>query len=310
MVDVSNMKPTRVKTISEFHRLRGLPGPEHPSVSVVNIETIRHAQDQNPDNYVFDFYMISIKKASNIKYRYGQQEYDFDYSGGVMFFMAPNQVFGFETGDRPVIQSGWILLIHPDFLWNTQLVKTINKYEYFDYSVNEALFLSEKEQDIITGLMRSIQQETQSNIDDFSQDIIISQIETLLNYGERFYHRQFITRKIINHKILTRLEDLLTGYFNSDDLMKKGLPSVRYIAAMLNVTPNYLSGLLKVLTGQSTQQHIHNKLIEKAKEQLSTTDLSVGEISRMLGFEHPQSFNKLFKKKTNLSPLEFRESFN
>ena len=157
---------------------------------------------------------------------------------------------------------------------------------------------------------RDKKDEYHNNIDKFSQDIIISQIEVLLNYSDRFYHRQFITRKVTNHKILDRLEDILDEYFNGDDLMEKGLPSVQFVADALNVSPNYLSGLLKVMTGQSTQQHIHEKLIEKAKEKLSTTDLSVSEIAYALGFEHPQSFSKLFKTKTRLSPLEFRRSFN
>lgn len=158
--------------------------------------------------------------------------------------------------------------------------------------------------------MKNIQQEYYTNIDKFSQNIIISQIEVLLNYSERFYHRQFITRKITNHKILNQLEEILTTYFNGDDLVMHGLPSVQHIADTLNVSANYLSGLLKTLTGQSTQQHIHEKLIEKAKEKLSTTDLSVSEIAYELGFEHPQSFSKLFKTKARLSPLEFRQSFN
>jgi AraC-like DNA-binding protein len=140
--------------------------------------------------------------------------------------------------------------------------------------------------------------------------VIISQLELLLTYADRFYHRQFITRKITNHKILDRLEKILDEYFASEAILKNGLPGVQYIAEQLNVSPNYLSGLLKVLTGQSTQQHIHDKLIEKAKEKLSTTDLSVSEIAYELGFEHPQSFSKLFKTKTKLSPLAFRQSFN
>jgi AraC-like DNA-binding protein len=203
-----------------------------------------------------------------------------------------------------------MLLIHPDFLWNTPLAKTIKQYEYFDYSVNEALFLSEKEEVTIINLIKNIQSEYHSNIDKFSQDVIIAQLELLLTYAERFYHRQFITRKITNHKIVNRLEDLLSAYFNSDDLLKKGLPSVQYVADSLNVSPNYLSSLLKVLTGQSTQQHIHEKLIGKAKEKLSTTDLTVSEIAYELGFEYPQSFSKLFRSKTHLSPLAFRDSFN
>jgi AraC-like DNA-binding protein len=299
----------RIKTISEFHRLRGLPKPEHPLISLVNYEAIKHSDNSNQFNWVLDFYSISLKRNFNAKIKYGQQEYDFDE--GIMFFMAPGQVFGIEaTKGLEPRHSGWILLIHPDFLWNTPLAKTIKQYEYFDYSVHEALFLSDKEEATMAGIVQNIQQEYHSNIDKFSQNIIIAQLEVLLTYAERFYQRQFITRKISNHKILDRLEDILTEYFNNDALINQGLPSVQYVAEKLNVSPNYLSGLLKVLTGQSTQQHIHEKLIEKAKEKLSTTHLSVSEIAYALGFEHPQSFSKLFKTKTNLSPLEFRQSFN
>ena len=304
-----NAQPLRIKSISEYHQAAGLPKPEHPLISVINLETVQQVPGTEPINLVFDFYSISLKRNCNTKFRYGQQRYDFDE--GVMFFMSPGQVFGIEVGkDVPIRRTGWLLLVHPDFLWNTALAKTIKQYEYFDYSVNEALFLSDKEETAIIGIMQSIEQEYKSNIDKFSQNIIIAQLELLFVQSDRFYHRQFITRKITNHKILTRLEEILSNYFNSDDLVNKGLPSVQYVADKLNVSPNYLSDLLKVLTGQSTQQHIHDKLIEKAKEKLSTTDLSVGEIAYELGFEHSQSFSKLFKSKTDFSPLEFRKSFN
>ena len=203
-----------------------------------------------------------------------------------------------------------MLLIHPDFLWNTGLARSIKQYEYFDYTVNEALFVSEQEEKKIRHIIGNIEQECQSNIDKFSKQIIISQIETLLNYAERFYNRQFITREKSHHEILNRLEKLLNDHFNHEDASVKGLPNVNAIASSLNVSSKYLSTLLKVLTGQNTQQHIHDKLIEKAKERLSTTSLSVGEIAYELGFEHPQSFSKLFKTKTRQSPLEFRASFN
>jgi len=306
---MTTITPTRIKTIAEFHRLRGLPKPEHPLISVVNIETVDSSDSNESASLILDFYSISIKRCLLTKFKYGQQEYDFDE--GVMFFIAPGQVFKIEVEPNSIHKrSGWFLLIHPDFLWNTALAKTIKQYEYFDYSVHEALFLSDKEETAMIGIMHSIQQEYQSNIDKFSQDIIIAQLELLLVHADRFYHRQFLTRKITNHKILNRLEELLTNYFNSDNLTDKGLPSVQYIAKTLNVSPNYLSDLLKVLTGQSTQQHIHDKLIEKAKERLSTTDLSVSEIAYELGFEHSQSFSKLFKAKTDLSPMKFRQSFN
>lgn len=303
------MQPIRIKSISEFHRLRGLPKTEHPLISVVNVADIKRGDNNEMTNFVFDFYSISMKRNCNGKFRYGQQQYDFDE--GTMFFISPNQVFGvYYNKEETNKQSGWMLLIHPDFLWNTSLAKKIKQYEYFDYSVHEALFLSEKEETIIANVMQNIQQEYHSNIDKFSQNVIIAQLELLLTYSERFYQRQFITRKISNHQILNRLEDILNEYFNSNDIIKQGLPTVQNMAEALNVSPNYLSGLLKVLTGQSTQQHIHDRLIEKAKEKLSTTDLSISEIAYELGFEHPQSFSKLFKTKTKFSPLAFRQSFN
>ncbi|MCS3797196.1 helix-turn-helix domain-containing protein [Niastella sp. OAS944] len=226
-----------------------------------------------------------------------------------MFFIAPGQVLT-VTIDTASEHSGWMLLIHPDFLWNTALAKSIKRYDYFDYSVNEALFLSDKEESIINNVVQNIKREYHSNIDKFSQNIIISNIETLLNYAERFYQRQFITRKISNHQILNRLEEFLDDYFNSDEILKTGLPTVQLVAEKLNVSSTYLTNLLRVINGKNTQQHIHDKLIEKAKEKLSTTNLTVAEIAYELGFEHSQSFSKLFKAKTTLSPLQFRQSFN
>lgn len=306
---MKNTQPHHIKTISEYHRFRGLPKPEHPLMSVINLDEIGNLSADEQTSWIFDFYSIALKRNvdSRVKYKYGQQTYDFDE--GVMFFISPKQVFSVETdGDYKL--SGWMLLIHPDFLWQSPLAKSIKQYDFFSYSANEALHLSDKEETTIIDIFQSIKQEYVSNIDKFSQPVIISQLELLLNYSDRFYHRQFITRKITNHKILNRLEELLKEYFDQDSLIESGLPTVQNIAKELNVSPNYLSGLLKTLTGQSTQQHIHEKLIEKAKEKLSITSLSVSEIAYDLGFEHSQSFSKLFKTKTNLSPLEYRQSFN
>ena len=301
----------RIHSISKFHQLRGLPRPEHPLISIIDYSTIHRPADIGEVNWIFDFYQISVKRGIDGKFKYGQQEYDFDFDEGVMFFIAPNQVFKIEISNQPGRErSGWMLLIHPDFFWNTSLAINIKQYEFFDYTVNEALFLSEKEENTLSGIIENIQQEYHSNIDRFSKQIIVSHIEALLNYSERFYHRQFITREKSNHQILERLEKLLDDYFDCDDLTLKGLPSVQYIADNLNLSSKYLSGLLKVLTGQSTQQHIHDKLLNKAKEKLATSSLSISEIAYQLGFEHSQSFSKLFKAKTNLSPLEFRQSFN
>jgi len=306
---MGNQQPYKIKTINQYHQILSLPKPEHPLISVINLESITQATMNEPKSLMYGFYCISLKRDINFKQKYGQQEYDFDE--GVMSFISPNQVFGIEINENSEMKpSGWMLLIHPDFLWNSSLAKTMKKYEYFEYSVNEALHLSEKEETTITGIVKSIEQEYHSNIDKFTQDIIISQLEVLLNYSERFYQRQFITRKISNDKILNRVEEILKEYFEKDDLIKKGLPTVQYISEKLNLSPNYLRGLLKTLTGLNTQQHIHEKLIEKAKEKLSSTDLSVSEIAYELGFEHSQSFSKLFKTKTKLSPLEFRQSYH
>lgn len=303
-------KPFRIKTISEFHQFRNLPKPAHPLVSVINLEEAQKFPE-SVSSLVLDFYSIALKRNFTGTVKYGQQAYDFNE--GTMFFMSPNQVFSIEQNPSEAAEpSGWkwVMLIHPDFIWNTPLAKKIKQYDFFNYSINEALFLSEKEEETIDGIIANIQQEYYTSIDKFSKPIIISHIETLLNYSERFYNRQFITREKANHQILGRLEKLLDDYFNADDLISKGLPSVQYVAQTLNVSPNYLGGLLKALTGLTTQQHIHEKLIAKAKEQLSTTDLDVSEIAYQLGFGHLQSFSKFFKSKTKLSPLEFRHSFN
>ncbi len=301
--------PHHIKTIAEYHRLMELPKPEHPLVSVVKFEDIKRHPGNSPKSIIHNFYSIALKKNFTAKMKYGQQDFDFDE--GVMHFMAPKQVLSVQTTNKDEFKhTGWLLLIHPDFLWNTPLSKKIKQYKYFSYQVNEALHLSAKEEAMITTIIQNIAQEYYANIDSLSQDVIIAQIELLLTYSERFYQRQFITRKISNHKILNQLEELLSEYFSTDDLVDKGIPTVQFIADNLHISPNYLSHLLQLLTGQSTKQFIQEKVIDLAKEKLSTTDLSMSEIAYELGFEHPQSFSKLFKIKTNLSPLEFRQSFN
>lgn len=304
-------QPYPIKTISEFHRLLGLPKLEHPLISVIEIKPFEHIPAGIPENISCGFYSIALKKGFKppVKFKYGQQAYDFDE--GVLSFMSPGQVSGFEPEKySSPNQSGWMLLIHPDFLWNTPLAGKIRKYEFFDYAVNEALFLSDKEEATLTQIIGNISQEYHNNMDKFSHDIIITQLESLLSYSERFYQRQFMTRRIVNHQILDRLNSLLMNWFDGAEISPKGLPSVTYLAGQLHVSPDYLSAMLKTLTGLTTQQHIHEKLIEKAKQQLSTTNLSVSEIAYQLGFEHSQSFSKLFKSKTNQSPLEFRKAFN
>jgi len=282
----------------------------HPSISVLELSAVNDEFLEVAGSMVFDFYCISLKRNFNLNLKYGQQRYDFDE--GILYFMSPGQVFGMEQDVNGASNEvrGWMLLIHPDFLWNTPLAKSIKKYDFFDYSVNEALFLSDKEEAIIAGILQNIQQEYQANMDKFSQHIIINQLEALFNYADRFYHRQFLTRKIANHQVLERLDDLLKEAFSSGNLMSSGVPSVQQIADRLHLSRNYLSSLLTTTTGRNTQQHIQDKLIAVAKERISTTNLSVNEIAYEFGFEHPQSFSRIFKAKTGMSPLAFRASFN
>ena len=299
----------RFGTISEFHEFRQLPKPHHPLLSVVDVSAAAPPGPDEPDSLVLDFYAVSIKRMRNVAATYGQQP--FDFKEGVLSFMAPGQVFSIAVADKEAVveKSGWVLNIHPDFLWNTPLAKTIRQYDFWEYSLSEALFLSAREEATLTGILLAIEQEYTATIDRFSKQIIVSHLENLLSYADRFYHRQFLTREKANHEVLARLETLLTACFDGPNAGAGGLPTVQYVADCLHLSPKYLSNLLRVATGQNTQQHIHARLLAKAKEKLSATTLTVAEIAYALGFEHPQSFSKLFKSKTSLSPLEFRASF-
>ncbi|RIV23901.1 AraC family transcriptional regulator [Fibrisoma montanum] len=302
---MATSKPYRIESITQLHRMMGLGKPHHPLIGIIDLKDLKADPDVNA--VMFDLYVVSLKRGCD-KLHYGQQKYDFDE--GLMAFMAPGQILRGEENGVPHTLEGWMLFIHPDFLWNTSLARKIKQYDYFGYSAHEALFLSDKEETIINGIVDTIRHEYRANIDKFSQDVIVAHLEVLFTYAQRFYERQFITRKITSSKLLERVDDMLTDYFNEDDLLSRGLPTVQHIAETLNVSTKYLSSLLKQLTGQTTQQLIHEKLIDKAKEKLSTTEMSVSEIAYDLGFEHSQSFSKLFKAKTNQSPLEFRASFN
>jgi len=306
MMKKEDNTPFKFESLSDLHRALGLPKPLHPLISLVENKNNEILPGKLQGSFIFNFYKISYKKNLSGKLKYGQGYYDFDEGG--LFFKAPNQVSA--NGENNEDHRGFTLLFHPDFLASYPLATKIKQYGFFSYSVNEALHLSEKEKETIISVFKNIEEELQNRIDDFSQDVIISQIETLLNYSNRFYKRQFITRKSVNNDVLQKTEEILDNYFNNDKSLIQGIPTVQYLADTLNLSPGYLSDLLRNLTGQNTQQHIHNKLIEKAKVQLSTTHLTISEIAYELGFEHPSSFNKLFKSKTNQSPLQFRQSFN
>jgi AraC family transcriptional activator of pobA len=299
-------QPIIFNSISELHRALGLPKPLHPLISLVDYNNITVETAELEKGMLFNFYKISYKKNYSGKIKYGQSHYDFDEGG--LSFISPNQVITALEGEADY--SGYTLLLHPDFIRTYPLGKSIKNYGFFSYAVNEALYLSEKEKQVIIGLFKNIEMELDSAIDQISQDVLVSQVELLLNYSKRYYNRQFITRKTASSELLVRFDGLLADYFDTGKPLTNGLPAVDDLAGELNISAHYLSDMLRTLTGQNTQQHIHAKLIDKAKELLSTGDLSVAEVAYQLGFEHPQSFNRLFKSKTKLSPLDFRQSLN
>lgn len=300
------MSNHRFISLSRLHKALDIPAPMHPLVSLINNADGTVPLERLPSPHILNFYKISYKTNFRGKFKYGQHYYDFDEGG--MFFVSPNQITG---GHAPLSdQSGYTLLFHPDFLLGYELARKIKAYGFFSYSIHEALHLSEKEKATIISVFENIEEELKDRIDNFSQDVVISQIELLLNYANRFYSRQFITRKAVSSDLLQKVENILHTYFQSRPDKKQGLPTVQFLSEQLNVSPSYLSDMLRSITGQNAQQHIHNHLIEKAKEQLSTSDASISEIAYELGFEHPQSFSKLFKLKTSVSPLDFRRSFN
>lgn len=303
---MSKAAPHKFHSISSLQNALGLPRPLHPLISLVNYADITAPETELPKTLLLDFYKISYKINLQGSIKYGPHHYDFD-SGGISF-ISPQQVIGNREEGKDY--NGYTLLIHPDFLRNYPLAKNISKYGFFSYDANEALYLSEKEKKTISEVFEHILLELKENIDDFSQDVLISHIEVLLNYSNRFYKRQFITRKAVNNDIVIALEQLLANFFNNEALIRNGLPKVTDLAKELNCSPRYLSDLLRSVLGQNTQQYIHEKLIEKAKEYLATDNLTVSEVAYKLGFEHPQSFNKIFKQKTNQTPVEFKQKFH
>lgn len=292
------------KTIADFHQTAGVSKPKHPLFSIHRFEDFPEAEPKQRIRLINDFYQITLKKECPCKMQYGQTLFDFDE--GVISCFAPRQVSIIDK-DFAFAKSGWLINVHPDFLRPYPLNQKIKTYGFFDYEINEALILSEEEQKSIETIFEQIEKEYYLPIDQFSQDVLVSALDLILTHCNRYYNRQFITRKTQNSELLSRAENVLNQFFSHS--IEQKLPTPAYLASQLNLSPKYLSDCLKQLTGQTTQQIIHDKLIEKAKEILTTTELSVSEIAYQLGFEYPQSFNKLFKNKTCMSPLAFRQTF-
>lgn len=299
-------KVSKLESIAELHRTLGLPGPVHPLISLMDATEGQIDMCRLPDNYVLSFYKISFIIKLGGRFRYGQGYYDFDE--GSLLFTSPNQILGSINSYED--NKGYSLIIHPDFLQGYPLAGKIKNYGFFSYAASEALHLSEQERATILSIYQIILEELNSRIDDFSHEVIIAQIELLLSYAKRFYKRQFLTRQAVTSDLLQQFENLLTTYFKEEMPVKHGIPTVQFLADRLNYTPNYLSDMLRSLTGLSAQQHIHQKLIERSKELLSITNLTVSEVAYQLGFEHPQSFSRLFKIKTRVSPVQFKSTFN
>jgi AraC-like DNA-binding protein len=296
--------PVHFRSLSALHEAMEQSAPLHPLISVINYGEAVFDPEDFENGIKLDFYKISFKTKFNGKIRYGQGYYDFEEGG--MSFVSPGQIL--KMNEEEADYSGMSLHIHPDFLQPYSLIQKIKKYGFFSYSAAEALYLSEKEKKAVLNIFDNIQGELNERIDQFSQDVIISQIELLLTYSNRFYNRQFITRKAVNNDLVSRMEKILDDYFTEEKSVES-LPTVEYLASELNLTSRYLSDMLRQHTGQNAQHHIHDKLIEKAKEYLLNEQFSVSETAYQLGFEHPQSFSKFFKKKTELTPNEFKQSF-
>ena len=294
----------RIKSISQLNEMLGYEKPKHPLITIIDYSKVT----ANPEHYdvkiVTDFYIISLKSPAPNSLQYGKQYYDFEE--GTMMFMSPEQVFSVSNFNESIQYKGWGLYIHPDLISNTSLGQKIKEYTFFSYSVSEALHISQDEKQTLTDLIKIIEKEYKANLDQFSQNLIVTAIEQLLNYSQRFYQRQFLTRQKLNTDFISRFEQLVTSYFQSNQLKESGLPTVDYFANKLNLSPSYLTDLLKKEIGKTTKEYLQIELMEKAKYRLLNSNDTVNEIAYSLGFEYPQYFNRLFKSKIGMTPMEFR----
>ncbi|TKG89856.1 AraC family transcriptional regulator [Puteibacter caeruleilacunae] len=302
------MKDTfKVNSISKLHELLGYPTkPAHPLITLIDFSKVKMIKSETSKRYILGFYLVSLKKLSGAGFKYGRKDYDF--SEASLLCMAPEQLSIVTNVEVETYPEGWGLYFHPDLIRSSFLNDKIKDYSFFSYDMNEALHLSDKEKNTLYAVVETIKEEFSINLDNHSHDLIISNIEVLLNYCKRFYGRQFITRSHHNKGVAAQFEKLVADYFDSEKVKINGLPSVKYCAEQLHLSANYLGDLLKQETGKSAIEHIHYHLIEKAKNLLLNSSESISEIAYELGFEQPQNFSKLFKKKTNMSPAEYRST--
>jgi len=299
----------KIETISEIHQFLGLAKPKHPLISLLRVSDVLKKFEVEDVKYSLGLYQIHLKDNCPFSIvNYGRNSYD--YQEGTMVFTAPNQVLEFKKNETNKVDTGWTLAFHPDLIRKSELGKKIENYSFFAYASNEALHLSDEERKTVTEIATKIEKEFSNNIDAHSQTLIISNLELLLNYCVRFYDRQFYTRTNLNQDVASQFEQLLKEYYKQEKQLELGIPTVQYCGTALNLSPKYLSDLLRKETGQSTQDHIHQYIIEKAKNRLLNSNESASEIAYTLGFEYPQYFSKIFKKKTTMSPNQFRQSLN
>tara|TARA_R110000744_G_scaffold325657_2_gene431502 strand:- start:17635 stop:18540 length:906 start_codon:yes stop_codon:yes gene_type:complete len=295
----------RIENLNELHNSLGYPSPKHPMVTILDLSNITIPIDLVNIKTIYNFYNISLKtKVSEAKMIYGRDFYDFQ--DGTMLFSAPEQVSSISSEVRLGEMEGWSLFFHSDLIQGYPLQNEIKQYQFFSYTAYEALHISDEEKKIISSIFKKIRNEYSLNIDVYSQDILVANISLLLNYCNRFYNRQFITRKSVHKNVLSEFENLLLDYFNSNQSSTMGLPTITYFSNKLNLSANYLSDLLKKETGKNATEHIHFHLIDKAKNMLLGTDKTINEIAFELGFEYPQYFSRLFKQKTGKSPTNYR----
>lgn len=290
----------KVDTIEEYTKRFGCPPANHPLMSICHLTEVKDFVPFNKPVQL-NLYAIVMKDGTNCTSKYGWREYDF--TRGSMSFFAPGQIHTWDEKTEHTSVWGWILAFHPDFIHKYPLGTRISKLKFFSYETSEALHISGAERSLLESIMQNIENEDERSIDEHSQDIIVSQLDTLLNYAGRFYTRQFRTRNSVEPDILTRLQSILHKHVEDQ---KEKLVTANDIASELAMSTPYLSDLPRNLTGMNTQQHIHAYLIERAKSLLLTTTFSVNEIAFSLGFEYPQYFSRLFKIKTGQTPVEFR----
>ncbi|AIY07611.1 helix-turn-helix domain-containing protein [Paenibacillus polymyxa] len=293
-----------VESISDLHELLGYNKPKHPLITAMNFENANPSETMFNTDVMLNFYVISLKSGTQCDFKYGRKNYDF--REGSLVFTAPGQIMISEGNYTPEYSDGWMLCVHPDMIRGTTLWSKISEYSFFEYEANEALQLSEQERETIERIVKNIENEYSKNIDLYTKELVVSNLELLLNYAKRFYGRQFITRAVVYKDAVTKFEELLNELCTVDIIERSGTPSVKGLAQAMGYSPNYLSDMLKKETGRTAQDFIKSRVLELAENLLLTTKEPIHQIAEKLGFEQPSSFTKFIKTHLGLSPMDFR----